>query len=273
MVELTLFLYELLSYFLISGAVYLIFYVLLKEVFKYRIIQKKFENKDKIFEEIKYSMSTIVVFTLAFLVAYRLQEMGLTRNYKDVSEYGIPYLFFSVVLMVLVHDTYFYWAHRLMHHPLLYKHVHQVHHRSINPSPFASHAFHPLEAVAEIGIIFVLIFTIPYHNYGILMWWAYMMFINVFGHLSIEVFPKWFVKAGVLKVHNSPTHHNMHHKYFNYNYGLYLNIWDQLMKTQHPKYIETFEEVVDREDKIKAEEELKSQKGGLGQMDDNQLVA
>lgn len=266
MVELKLFIFELVSYLFISGAVYFVFYVLLKEIFKHRIIQKKFENKDKIFEEIKYSMSSVIVFTLTFIIAYRLQEMGITKNYKEVSEYGVWYLFFSVFLMVVIHDTYFYWAHRLMHHPALYKHVHLVHHRSTNPSPFASHFFHPLEAFAEIGIIYVLIFTIPYHNYAIAMWWAYMMFINVMGHLSIEVFPNWFLKIGLLKFHNSPTHHNMHHKYFNYNYGLYFNIWDRLMKTEHPKYMETFDEVTSRLSEKEMEELKQKEMNNTGHL-------
>ncbi len=112
MVELNLFLIDLLTYLIFAGTSYLIFYVILKNVMQNRIIQKKFENTDKIFHEIKYSISTIVIFTLNFVIVYQLQKRGYTRHYSDISEYGIWYLFGSVALMVLMHDTYFYFTHR-----------------------------------------------------------------------------------------------------------------------------------------------------------------
>ena len=250
MVELGLFLIDVLMYFVFAGAAYLIFYVILKNVLSHRIIQKKFEKNDRIFDEIKYSMSTLVIFTLNFAIVYQLQKRGLTRHYDlDFSNFtwqNAGYLLLSAVIMVFMHDTYFYWGHRLMHHPKIYRHVHQVHHRSTNPSPWAAFYFHPLEAFVEFGIIYVIIFTLPYNEIGILMFYAYQLFINVMGHLSIELFPARFSRTWFLKFHNSITHHNMHHKYFNYNYGLYFNIWDGIMNTVHPKYYETFEEVTGR---------------------------
>jgi sterol desaturase/sphingolipid hydroxylase (fatty acid hydroxylase superfamily) len=250
MVQLSLFFMDVLMYFVFAGAAYLIFYVILKKALSHRIIQKKFEKNDRIFDEIKFSISTIIIFTLNFAIVWELQKRGYTRHYDlDFSHFtwqNAGYLVLSAFIMMLMHDTYFYWAHRLMHHPTLYRHVHQVHHRSTNPSPWAAFYFHPLEAFAEFGIIYVIVFTLPYNEIGILLFYAYQMFINVMGHLSIELFPTSYSKNGVLKIHNSITHHNMHHKYFNYNYGLYLNVWDGIMGTVHPKYYETFEEVTSR---------------------------
>ncbi len=251
MVELGILFTELFTYFIFAGLAYYFFYRLFRRVIKNRIIQKKFEGKDKILEEIKYSMSTVFIFTFNFAVVYHLQERGYTRHYKEVSEYGVFYLFISAFLMILLHDTYFYWAHRLMHHPLLYRHVHLIHHKSTNPSPFAAYAFHPLEAFAEIAILYLIAFIIPYHEYAIMMWWGYMLFFNVMGHLGVELFPADFLEKGILKWQNSATHHNMHHKFFNFNYGLYFNVWDGLMKTVHPKYYESFKEITSRGEQLK----------------------
>lgn len=262
MAELSILLTELFAYFIFAGTAYYIFYILFKKVIKNRIIQKKLEKKDKILDEIKYSLSTIFIFTFNFAVVYHLQEKGYTRHYSDVSEYGVFYLFVSAALMIVLHDTYFYWGHRLMHHPLIYRYVHLVHHKSTNPSPWAAYAFHPLEAFVEIGILYVIVFTIPYNEISIAMWWTYMLLLNVMGHLGIEVFPANFLEKGILKWHNSPTHHNMHHKYFNYNYGLYFNVWDNLMKTVHPKYYETFAEVTNRGEKLELSDFWDSLKGG-----------
>jgi uncharacterized protein (DUF2147 family) len=38
----------------------------------------------------------------------------------------------------------------------------------------------------------------------------------------------------------------MHHEYFHYNYGLYFSWWDRLMRTEHQKYHEAFDEVKSR---------------------------
>ncbi len=63
----------------------------------------------------------------------------------------------------------------------------------------------------------------------------------------------------------------MHHKYFNYNYGLYFNIWDGIMKTVHPKYYETFAEVTSRlSDKEK--EELKLKEGNSNSLTEEKHI-
>lgn len=249
--ELKVLLIDIISYFFFSGLAYFIFYILYKRVVKNRIIQKKFEKNKQMLEEIKYSMSTIIIFTLNFGFLHFLQQKGYTKYYSDVSDYGIPYLIFSAILMIIIHDTYFYWGHRFMHLPKIYRHVHLVHHKSTNPSPFAAYYFHPIEAFIEIGVIYVVAFLIPYHEYMMMIWWIYMVSINVMGHLSVELFPADFLEKGILKWHNSAVHHNMHHKYFNYNYGLFFNVWDRVMGTVHPDYYDTFEEVTTRGEDLK----------------------
>ncbi|MGL1488967.1 sterol desaturase family protein, partial [Vibrio parahaemolyticus] len=46
-----------------------------------------------------------------------------------------------------------------MHNKRIFKYVHLVHHHSTNPSPWAAYAFHPLEAVVEVGITVIFYFT------------------------------------------------------------------------------------------------------------------
>jgi sterol desaturase/sphingolipid hydroxylase (fatty acid hydroxylase superfamily) len=88
------------------------------------------------------------------------------------------------------HDAYFYWALRLMHHPKIFKHVHLVHHRSTNPSPWAAYSFHPIEAVLEAGIFPLIVFTIPMHSLALVTVLIYMITRNVLGHLGMEILPK-----------------------------------------------------------------------------------
>lgn len=234
-------------YIVMAGFAYLVFWVLFREKLKHKIIQKKLPEKEKIFHELKYSAVTLLIFAASGILVYFMKVNGWTFVYDKVGDYGIPYLLFSIVALIILHDTYFYWTHRLMHHPLLFKRMHLVHHRSTNPSPWAAFSFHPYEAVVEAGIIPLVILFLPVHSIALIVFFFYSTFLNVLGHLSFELFPKSFIENRILRLHNSTTHHNMHHKYFNCNYGLYFNVWDRIMGTNHEKYFDTFREVTHRE--------------------------
>ena len=51
-----------------------------------------------------------------------------------------------MLLVPAIHEVHFFFIHRLIHTPFLYKHVHSVHHNSINPSPWSSLSMHPVES-------------------------------------------------------------------------------------------------------------------------------
>jgi sterol desaturase/sphingolipid hydroxylase (fatty acid hydroxylase superfamily) len=138
-----------------------------------------------------------------------------------------------------------------MHWRPLFKIAHKTHHLSTNPTPFAAYAFHPIEAVVEIGIIPLISFTMPYHPVALAAFSIYAIILNVTGHLGFELFPKGFASHRIFKWHNTSTHHNMHHRLVKCNYGLYFNIWDRLMKTNHPEYEKSFDGVIEKREQGK----------------------
>jgi sterol desaturase/sphingolipid hydroxylase (fatty acid hydroxylase superfamily) len=66
---------------------------------------------------------------------------------------------------------------------------------------------------------------------------------NVLGHCGYEIWPRWFLDSWAGRFLNTPTHHAMHHEKFRSNYGLYFNIWDRMMGTNHPDYARRFSQV------------------------------
>ena len=152
---------------------------------------------------------------------------------------GWPYLLGSVGLMVLLHDAYFYWAHRLMHARPLYRFFHAVHHRSTNPSPWAAFSFHPLEAAVEAGIIFAIAFLIPCHPLALLGFMVVMTAFNVSGHVGYEFLPRWLTAGRVGRLLNTPTAHNLHHQHHRTNFGLYFRFWDIVCRTTGGDYEKT----------------------------------
>ncbi len=83
----------------------------------------------------------------------------------------------------------------------------------------------------------------PVHLLAIVIFLMLMTVMNVIGHLGYELYPKNFLGNPLLKWNNTSTHHNMHHRLVNCNYGLYFNFWDKLMGTNHPDYQKSFEDV------------------------------
>ena len=244
------FIHDFLRYFLAAGLVYLIFWILGKKRWHHRIIQKKFPKLSKVWFEFRYSMSTVIIFSLNGVVIYQLILADLTTLYTDVSEYGWWYLIVSFWLMILIHDAYFYWSHRLMHHPKIFKHVHLVHHRSTNPTPWAAYSFHPFEAMIQAAVYYIFIFVFPVHGWVLLAFLTYMILRNVLGHLGIEFLPNWFIKNKWVNWHTTTTHHDLHHKRFHGNYGLYFTWWDNWFGTTNKNYKATFEEVTTREKSV-----------------------
>jgi sterol desaturase/sphingolipid hydroxylase (fatty acid hydroxylase superfamily) len=166
-----------------------------------------------------------------------------TLIYRNFDDYPLWWFFLSIPAALVIHDAYFYWTHRIMHHPSLFKTMHLVHHKSTNPTPWASFAFHPLESVVESSIIIVLVFAIPMHPLAILSFLLIMTAENVMGHLGYEFYPRWLTQSFVGKWLNTSTNHNMHHRYFEGNYGLYFRWWDVWMGTTHAKYDATLLEI------------------------------
>ncbi|AXR60778.1 sterol desaturase family protein [Leptospira mayottensis] len=236
----------LIRYLVFSGIAFLVVWVFCGKKLSHKLIQNKKPEKEKIFYEIKYSMLTFFIFGLSGIFVVWAKVNGFNRIYDNVGDYGIVYLIFSAFALILLHDTYFYWTHRMMHHKFFFKYFHLVHHKSTNPSPWAAFSFHPLEAIVESGIVPLVSFVLPLHPGVMIIFFVYMTSLNVLGHLSYEFFPSWFLKSGFTNWHNTTTHHNMHHKYFNCNYSLYFNFWDRIMGTNHEKYKEKFEEVSSR---------------------------
>lgn len=233
---------DLLRYLIVAGGAFLLFWVIGKQYLKQYFIQNKFPKNKKLREEFSFSMSTIIIFaTVGFGIDTALKA-GYTNLYFEVSDYSNWWFFSSFIIAVVMHDTYFYWTHRWMHHPKIYEHVHKVHHKFTNPSPWAAYAFHPFEAVIEAGIMPLIVFTIPVHLYIVIAFMIYMISRNVMGHLGFELFPKGFATNKLLNWHSTSTHHNMHHEYFNCNYGFYFTWWDNWMNTTHDNYEVAFDE-------------------------------
>jgi len=236
-----------LRYILTAALAFFVFYKLLKKRNRYKKIQRRMPANKDYQREIGFSILTSIIFAFVpFFFLFNAHIVPHTTFYKNIQQHGWFWFFAAFPVMFFMHDAYFYWAHRLMHHPRLFKWFHLVHHKSVNPSPWAAYAFHPLEAFIEAGIFIIFLFTIPVHPIHIGVFFLFMIMYNVYGHLGWELYPKGFANSKVGRWVNTSVSHNQHHQYFKGNYGLYTLIWDRWMGTIRPDYETRFEEVKSR---------------------------
>src|SRR3954471_10412406 len=100
-------------YLLFTGSFYLVFYVWKNKRYWASKIQQRYPEKQHIFREIRYSFFTVLIFGAIIMLTIIAGMKGWTLVYTPFDKYGYFYYFSSIVLMIILHDTYFYWTHRL----------------------------------------------------------------------------------------------------------------------------------------------------------------
>ena len=179
--------------------------------------------------DIKWSVVSTLIFALSGTVLIYLWHTGQSALYYNIQDYGWSYFFFSLLLILVIQDTYFYWTHRLLHHRLLFNPYHLVHHQSRTPTAWTSFAFHPVEALIQAIILPVIFVLIPVHYVVLFTFLGLMTFFGVFNHLGHEYLPQFLErKFGLI----TATHHHFHHQRVDRNFGLFFTWWDRLMKTE-----------------------------------------
>jgi len=237
LLALILFIIVSVRYLLVAGIFYLVFYTWFPSKYEARKINKKEYEQGQFKKEITYSLISSLIFSVAGAFTVILWQKGYTKVYTKIAGYGWWYLPFSLAVYMLLQETYYYWMHRWMHIPVVFKLVHKVHHDSHIASPFTAFSFHPLEGLLQAIFLPLLLLIIPIHYVVLIFLLVIMTFSSVINHLDIEIYPKnsykiwsqWIIGA---------SHHSLHHKFYKYNFGLYFTFWDRLRSTENPGFKE-----------------------------------
>jgi len=195
--------------------------------------------------ELKNGVLALAVGALFSSLVIYLSTQGYTKIYTDFSQHSPFVAVGGFFLIWFIDDAWFYWCHRLMHHPSVYQYVHAVHHRSVDVTPYSSMSFHVLEAAILTFWILLISFVLPVYAPALGIMQLIGLFNNVKSHLGYELYPA-SISRSWLRFLVPSTHHNMHHTHFNGNYGLHFRFWDKLCGTEFSEYEALFEEVQDR---------------------------
>ncbi|KAF2012496.1 hypothetical protein BU24DRAFT_452911 [Aaosphaeria arxii CBS 175.79] len=217
---------QLVTLFIITWVFGLIVYYVFASLSYFFIFDKATFNhpkylKNQISLEIKQANAALPVMAIPTAFCFLFEVRGWSKMYDSTAEGpGMWYNIIQFPFFILFTDFLVYWIHRYLHHPLIYKHLHKPHHKWIMPTPYASHAFHPMDGFAQ---------SIPYHLFPFLFplqkfaYIALFVFVNIWSIMIHD--GEYYAENPII---NGAACHTMHHLYFNFNYGQYTTLWDRL---------------------------------------------
>jgi Delta7-sterol 5-desaturase len=237
------FLAQAITYFAIVGAFYFLLWKWGAERFRSARIQpKRRADRKQITAEIKNTLIVLISGSPLSLIIATLYASGSTKLTTDAATIGWPLIAATFVGLLIFNDAWFYCWHRLLHHPKLFRHVHAVHHKSIDVNPFTSYSFHWFEGLVLGAWVLPVVLIVPIYIPLLGALHAIGLANNVMSHLGYEFLPRWLLRVPVLRWINTSTFHNLHHSSFKGNFGLMFRLWDRLLGTELPNYEKAFVE-------------------------------
>ena len=131
-------------------------------------------------------------------------------------------------VLALWQSLHFYVVHLALHQPAIYKHVHAVHHRNVNTGPWSGMSMHPIEAFGYLSAILIVL-LLPSHPVHMLFLGYWLMLGAASSHSGYEAI--WARDRQALLL--GAFFHQLHHRYYECNYGNAEMPWDKWFGTYH----------------------------------------
>ena len=171
-------------------------------------------------------------------------EATMFRLYatESISQLRSTWAIAAMTLAVFwIAGVHFYLNHRLLHVDPLYQWFHALHHRNVNTGPWSGISMHTGEHVLYLSLPFVFL-IIPGSPFIASFCLVYLMLSPSPSHSGFDRFK---VGEGA-SFHGGDFFHNLHHRYFEVNYGMLLLPMDKWFGTFHDGSMEAHEEMKDR---------------------------
>jgi lathosterol oxidase len=236
---------------IISGGLHLYFHTLRKQGTKRKFDKRKmakgastFKFKDQVLDNMYFSL----VYGVTFWTMLEVGILWLFANeYVSVLSWNEnPVWFLAVLFLIPIwHSFHFYWIHRLLHWKPLYTTVHALHHRNVNIGPWSGMSMHPVESFIYLTsvLIHLVVLSSPFH---VVYHLQFLIFNAVIAHSGFE---SLLVKEKDV-MHVGRFHHQLHHRYFECNYGNTEMPWDAWFGSFHDGTADSHERFTERRRKM-----------------------
>ena len=218
----------------VAGGLHLYFYSRKTQGDALRYDKRDLADQKKIFS-FKNQLADNMFWTLASGVTiWTLYEVlmfwAMGNGYAPILYWSDnPTWFILLFLLTPIWISFhFYWVHRWLHWPPLYRLAHALHHRNTNVGPWSGLSMHPVEHVIFFSSILIH-FILPSSPVHILFHMQHQSLTAATSHTGYEAMlikDKKHLALGTF-------HHQMHHRYFDCNYGNLEMPWDKWFGSFH----------------------------------------
>ncbi|GFV44396.1 fatty acid hydroxylase domain-containing protein 2 [Trichonephila clavipes] len=188
---------------------------------KYKI-QKNSDYPVSFSKVLKVTLQVIInqlIFIPCAIVFYYLMVWRGYHSGKTLPSF--QRLAFEIAFHIVMNEIIFYYVHRILHLPFVYKYIHKRHHEWSAPIAITAIYGHPLEHIsANIVSVLSSFLILGSHMSVCWLWLNVAIFFTVNNHSGYQ-FPL---------MSSSPKFHDYHHMKFDQNYGL-LGILDWMHGT------------------------------------------
>ena len=153
----------------------------------------------------------------------------------------------ALVLLPIWSAFHFYWVHRLLHVPFMYRHFHALHHRNVNVGPWSGMSMHPVEHLLYHSTLLIH-FVVPLHPIHL----VYGVVYNGPGAAMTHTGYEDLLVRDKRRLALGTFYHQLHHRYYECNYGNQEMPWDRWFGTFHDGSTERTSEVRARKKRMHA---------------------
>ena len=247
---LIIYLYNFSIMLFVAGGLHLFFYTFKKQEnnLKYdaKIVNKskRFNFNSQVLDNMFWSLASgVTIWTVYHILLFWSYANGFIPR---ISFSNNPLWFVVIFFIIMFYESvHFYVVHRLLHFRFFYKLVHHIHHRSINPGPWSGISMHPVEHVFYLSSVLIH-FIIPSHPIHILFHFMILTIGAVVGHCGFD----GFLINKKNKLPLGHFHHQLHHRYFECNYGTVEIPTDLWFKSFHDGTLNSTKTMREKRQKI-----------------------
>ncbi|MDH3295188.1 MAG: sterol desaturase family protein, partial [Acidimicrobiia bacterium] len=173
-----------------------------------------------------------------------LYEAIMFRLYAtdSIPQLGSLWAITAMTLAVFwIEGVHFYANHRLLHVEPLYRSAHALHHRNVNTGPWSGISMHPVEHLLYFSLPLVFL-VLPGSPFITTFCLVYLMLSPSPSHSGFDR----FTITDTTNIQGGDYFHNLHHRYFEVNYGMLLLPLDKWFGTFHDGSMEAHEQMKSR---------------------------
>lgn len=188
---------------------------------------RSFTFRDQVWDNMFWSLASGVTVWTAYEVVLL---WGYANGYAAMLHWSDnPIWFVALFLLLPFWQAFsFYWIHRLLHWPPLYRLAHAVHHRNSNIGPWSGNSMHPVEHILWLSSAMIH-WVVASHPIHIFFYQQSQVLSAVTSHAGFE----GLIVKDKKRYELGEFFHQLHHRYHECNYGSSETHWDQLFGTFH----------------------------------------